>query len=161
LDVTGIDNSRFAIRICKERKLKKAINISIEQIGKFRKGSFDTIIMFGNNFGLFGSFKKAKVLLKKMHRITSKNAIIITENVEPYKTTDIAHISYHKFNKKRGRIAGQLRIRIRFRQYIRNWFDYLLVSQKEMKDILKGTGWKVKRFINSNNYMYTAIIEKE
>lgn len=161
MDVTGIDNSRFAIRICKERKLKKAINISIEQIGKFRKGSFDTIIMFGNNFGLFGSFKKAKVLLKKMHRITSKNAIIITENVEPYKTTDMAHISYHKFNKKRGRIAGQLRIRIRFRQYIRNWFDYLLVSQKEMKDILKGTGWKVKRFINSNNYMYTAIIEKE
>jgi hypothetical protein len=30
-----------------------------------------------------------------------------------------------------------------------------------MKDILRGTGWKVEKFINSEKYMYTAIIEKE
>ena len=57
-------------------------------------------------------------------------------------------------------MAGQIRMRIIFKNYISNWFDYLLVSKKEMKDILNGTGWKVKKFIDSGNYMYIGIITK-
>ena len=132
----------------------------IEKINKFKPNSFDTIIMFGVNFGLFGNFKKAKKLLKTLYKITSPNALIIAESNDPYKTNDPVHLSYHKLNKKRGRMAGQIRMRIRFKNYISNWFDYLLVSKKEMKDILNGTGWKVKKFIDSGNYMYIGIITK-
>lgn len=161
LGVVAIDNSPLAIKVCKKRGVKHAKVLPIEQIGKFKPDCFDTIIMFGNNFGLFGSFKKAKLLLKKFHKITSPSALIITENVDPYKTEDPVHLAYHKFNRKRGRMPGQLRIRIRFRNFIGDWFDYLLVSKKEMKEILKDTGWKVRKFIDSDNYMYSAIIEKE
>lgn len=161
LDVVAIDNSPLAIKVCKKRGVKHAKVLSIEKIGTFKLNTFNTIIMFGNNFGLFGSFKKAKLLLKKFHKITSPRALIITENVDPYKTEDPVHLSYHKFNKKRGRMPGQLRIRIRFRNYVGNWFDYLLVSKNEMREILKDTGWKVKKIIDSESYMYSAIIEKE
>jgi len=161
LDVIGIDNSPLVIKVCKKRGLKKAKVMSIEEIEKFKTNSFDTIIMFGNNFGLFGSFKKAKKLLKTLHKITSPEALIIAESNDPHKTEDTAYLSYHKFNRERGRMSGQLKIRIRFKTYISDWFDYLLVSKKEMKDILRGTGWKVEKFINSEKYMYTAIIEKE
>lgn len=160
-DVVAIDNSPLAIKVCKKRGVKHAKVLPIEHIDKFKPNSFDSIIMFGNNFGLFANFKKAKLLLKKFHRITSSSALIITENVDPYKTEDPVHLAYHKFNKKRGRMPGQLRIRVRFRNYIGNWFDYLLVSKNEMKEILKDTGWRVKKFIDSDNYMYSAIIEKE
>ena len=135
--------------------------LPIEQIGKFKANTFDTIVMFGNNFGLFGGFNKAKRLLKQFHKITGPGALIITENLDPYKTKDLAHLSYHALNKTRGRMPGQLRIRIRFINYTGDWFDYLLVSKKEMKEILKNTGWKVKKFIESGNYWYSAIIEKE
>ncbi len=161
IDVVAIDNSPLAIKVCKKRGVKHAKVLPIEKIGTFKPNTFDTILMFGNNFGLFGGFKKAKALLKKFHKITSPNALIITENVDPFKTEDPVHLSYHKFNKKRGRMPGQLRIRIRFRNYIGDWFDYLLVSKKEMKEILKDTGWKVKKFIDAGDYMYSAIIEKE
>lgn len=161
LDVVAIDNSPLAIKVCKKRGVKRAKVLPIEKTGTFKLNTFDTIIMFGNNFGLFGSFKKAKLLLKKFHKITSPSALIITENVDPYKTEDPVHLSYHKFNKKRGRMPGQLRIRIRFRNYVGNWFDYLLVSKNEMRKILKDTGWKVKEIIDSESYMYSAIIEKE
>ena len=161
LDVIGIDNSPLVIKVCKKRGLKKAKVMSIEEIEKFKTNSFDTIIMFGNNFGLFGSFKKAKKLLKTLHKITSPDALIIAESNDPNKTEDPAYLSYNKFNRERGRMSGQLKIRIRFKTYISDWFDYLLVSKKEMKDILRGTGWKVEKFINSEKYMYTAIIEKE
>lgn len=117
--------------------------------------------MFGNNFGLFGSFKKAKTLLKKLHKITSPSALILAESNDIYKTDDPVHLSYHKFNEKRGRMPGQLRIRIRFKKYIGDWSDYLLVSKDQMKDILKGTGWKVRKFIDSDKSIYIAVIEKE
>ena len=116
--------------------------------------------MFGNNFGLFGSPKKAKLLLKKFHKITSKDALIIAESSDPYKTNNPKHLAYHEFNRKRGRMPGQLKIRVKFGNITGDWFDYLLVSKDEMKDILKGTGWKVREFIDSELPVYSAIMNK-
>jgi SAM-dependent methyltransferase len=161
LKVTAIDNSPLAIRVCKKRGVKDARVLPIEKIAIFKPNTFDSIVMYGNNFGLFGSFKKAKMLLKKLYRITTPRAVIIAESNDPYKTKDPAHISYHKFNLRRGRMAGQLRIRLRIRNYIGDWFDYLIVSRPEMRNILKGTGWKVKKFVDSGRSMYVAVIEKE
>ncbi len=159
-DVTAIDNSPLAIKVCEKRGVKQAKVLSIEKIDTFKPNTFDTIIMFGNNFGLLGSFKKAKILLQKFHKITKPGAIILAESNDIYKTDDPAHLSYHKLNRKRGRMPGQLHIRIRFRNYVGNWFDYLLVSKNEMKEILKDTGWKVRTFIDSDKSSYIAIIEK-
>ena len=89
------------------------------------------------------------------------NAVIIVESNDPYKTSDPSHLAYQKRNRKRGRMSGQLKIRIRFRESIGDWFDYLLVSQKEMREILKGTGWKVRKFFESGKSAYAAVIAKE
>lgn len=84
-DVLGIDSSPLAIKICKMRGLKKAKVMPIEEVN-FKPSHFGTIIMMGSNFGLFGSFKKAKRLLKKFHRMTSKNGLIIASTRDTYKT---------------------------------------------------------------------------
>lgn len=159
LDVLGIDNSPLAIKVCKLRGLKKAKIMSIEDID-FKPKSFDTIIMMGSNFGLMGNFKKARRLLKKFHKITSDGGLIVAETRDPYRTDKPAHLEYHELNRKRGRMVGQVRIRIRFEKYATPWFDYLFVSKEEMDEILKGTGWKVKQFTDSGNALYIAIIEK-
>jgi hypothetical protein len=129
----------------------------------FKKNAFDTIIMMGNNFGLFANFNKARKLLEKFHRIASRNAIIVATTNDPYKTDNPAHLAYHKRNREKGRMSGQLRIRIRHKQYVGRWFEYLLVSKQEIKEILKGTGWEVEKFIDSNGARparYLAIIRK-
>jgi 2-polyprenyl-3-methyl-5-hydroxy-6-metoxy-1,4-benzoquinol methylase len=161
LDVTGIDSSPLAIRVSRLRGLKKAKVMPIAEIGEFRPRSFDTILMLGNNFGLFGSFNNARLLLRKLDKITFPNAIIIAETNDPYRTENKFHLLYQKFNRKRGRMAGQMRIRIRYMKYVGRWFDYLIVSREEMKEILKGTGWKVKKFIDSSSSPYAAIIQKQ
>jgi SAM-dependent methyltransferase len=160
LDVLGIDISPLAVKVCKLRGLKKVKVMSIEE-ADFKPNSFDTIIMMGNNFGLLGSLKKARKLLKKFHKITTKNALIIASTRDPYKTDNPAHLEYHKLNKKKGRMGGQVRIRSRFRKYVGKWFDYLMVSKEEMNQILEGTGWKIKEFLDSENSNYIAIIEKQ
>jgi len=158
-DVLGIDLSPLAIKVCKLRGLKKAKSTSITQINS-KLGKFDTMLMLGNNFGLFESYSRAKWLLKRFHKITSEKARIIAESMDPYKTDEPAHLEYHKFNRKQGRMSGQVSIRVRYKKHASRWFDYLLVSKDEMAHILEGTGWRVKRFIDSENSMYIAIIEK-
>lgn len=159
-DVLGIDVSPLAIEVCKLRGLKKTRTMSITQISS-KLGKFDTVLMLGGNFGLFASFKRAKWLLKRLHKITHKGAKIIAESTDPYKTTDPLHLEYHEFNRKRGRMPGQLRIRVRYKKYVTPWFDYLIVSKDEMEEMLTGTGWRVKNFIDSETSVYIAIIEKE
>jgi hypothetical protein len=158
--VTAIDNSPGAIKVCKLRGVKNVRLRSIDDIGKFKVGSFDSVIMMGNNFGLFGGFKKAKRLLKQLHAITSPEGQIIAEAVDPYQTNEALHLAYQKCNRARGRMSGQLRLRVRHGKIIGPWFDYLLVSQKEMKEIMAGTGWKVSKILPDKGPGYTAIITK-
>jgi SAM-dependent methyltransferase len=158
-DVLGIDVSPLAVKVCRLRGLKKAKVMPIEEVN-FKPSSFDSVIMMGNNFSLFGSFKKARRLLKKFHSITSEDALIIAETRDPYKTDNPSYLEYYEFNKRRGRMSGQLRGRVRFERYIGKWFDWLMVSKEEMVEILNETGWKVKEFIDSEDSQYIAIIEK-
>ena len=159
LEVLGIDNSPLAIKVCKLRGLRNAQVVPINQISS-KLGIFDTVIMLGNNFGLFGSYEGAKRLLKKLGGITSEEGRIITSTRDVYKTDDRNHLSYHRLNRKRGRMAGQLRMRVRYEKYATPWFDYLMVSKEELENILDGTGWKVNRYIDHDSSLYMAIIDK-
>ncbi len=161
LDVTGIDSSPLAIKICKLRGLRNARVLSIDHVNDFKTDSFDTVILLGNNFGLFGGFRKAKILLRKLRKITSADATIIATTVDPYQTKYPIHRRYQQLNRRRGRMPGQLRIRIRHGDLIGPWFDYLLASKREVEQIVDGTAWKVTRFIKSTGPAYAVVIAKE
>ncbi len=159
LEVLAIDNSPLAIKVCKLRGLRNAKVVPIGQISS-KLGVFDTVLMLGNNFGLFGSFEGAKRLLKKLSRVTSTKGRIIAQSSDVYKTNNPDHLSYHELNRKRGRMAGQIRLRVRYKKYATPWFDYLLVSKEEMENIFDGTDWRVSRFIDSDGPIYIVIIDK-
>jgi SAM-dependent methyltransferase len=158
-DVTPIDNSPLAVRISRERGLDKAMLRPFEQIHRFPADSFDTVVFFGNNLGLLGSRTQGRRLLRQLHRITSPAARIIGESRDPYRTRDPLHRRYHRRNRARNRMAGRLRIRVRHQAAIGAWFDYLLLSRNQLKDLLRGTGWKVERFIEEG-FLYFAVMVK-
>ena len=160
LNVTAIDNSPLAIRLCRKRGVKDARVLAIEQIDRLPASSFDTVAMFGNNFGLFGSFKKARRLLRLLHHLTTPKAVILAGSLNPYQTRLAAHLRYQRRNRQRGRMGGQIRLRIRFRDIKGPWFDYLLVSPTEMKDILAGTGWRQHKILRGDGPVYVAVINK-
>jgi hypothetical protein len=93
--------------------------------------------------------------------MTSKNARIIATTNNPYETEDSDNLDYHRFNRERGRMGGQLRLKVRYRKYATPWFDYLMVSREEMEEILNGTGWRVSKFIDTGDSHFAAVIEKE
>jgi len=157
--VVGIDVSPLAIKTSRARGVKDARVLPFTQIHR-GLGMFDTILMMGNNFGLFGSRARARWLLRRLHGITTPDARIVAESNDIYQTRNPDHLQYHQFNRRRGRMSGQLRFRVRYASYCSPWFDYLMVSPDEMKEILEGTGWRVGRFLKSTGSPYIAVIEK-
>ena len=161
LDVVGIDNSPLAIKVCKLRGVKEAEMIDLHEM-KEDLGIFDTIIMLGNNFALFGNPTAAKKTLKKFFKMTSENGRIVAECMDPYPTDNQDHLEYHARNRTRGRYSGQITVRFRYLKHISSWGDLLFLSKEEMKEIIKETGWKITNFIDNNETShYLAIIEKE
>jgi SAM-dependent methyltransferase len=159
-DVLGIDNSPLALEVCRQRGLKHTELVPLQKLSP-KLGIFDTILMMGNNFGLFGNREEAKKMLRKLSGITSRQGRIVAETRNIYQTEVPEHLKYQELNRKKGRMSGQTRIRVRYRFYTGPWFDYLQVSKEEMKDILEGTGWQINKFIDSERSIYVAIIEKK
>ncbi|MFX1573881.1 MAG: methyltransferase domain-containing protein [Promethearchaeota archaeon] len=160
-EVLAIDNSPLAIEVCKERGVKNTKILAFKDIDQLNEDIFDSIVLFGNNFGLFGNFHDGKAILKKLNSLTNNNSIIIAESNDPYKTADPVHLNYQELKRKEGKMPGQIKIRARFRNYIGNWFEYLLVSKEEMTEFFKGTGWTVREFIESESSRYIGIMEKD
>ncbi len=169
LKVTGIDISPLAIRTCRARGLKDARVMGIGELPG-GLGTFDTIVLYGNNFGLFGTPERAKRLLRRFHGMTGPRARIIAESNDVHPRRGVrptvaqgemrCHLAYQKNNRKRGRLPGQLRIRVRYLRYVTPWFDYLLVSKGEMAKIVAGTGWQIARTFDAGTSIYVAVLEK-
>lgn len=158
-DVLGVDVSRLALKVCRLRGLEKTRLISINDITP-SLGIFDTILLMGHNFGLFENPRKAARLLKRFHNMTSEKGRIIASSLDPHATKAPEHLEYHRRNRRRGKPAGQVRLRVRYKKYATPWFDYLFVSREQMEDILEGTGWKLARCMQAKTGSYVAIMEK-
>lgn len=159
LDVTGIDISPLAIEVSKARGVKDTRVMSITRVSR-KIGIYDTILMMGNNFGLFSNKKRARWMLRRFDSMTPADSRIIAQSLNPHQTDDQDHIAYHATNISMGRMAGQVRIRVRYKTYITPWFDYLMVSTQEMAEILHGTGWQMQEILGSGGANYIAVIGK-
>jgi SAM-dependent methyltransferase len=158
-DVVAIDASPGAVEVCRRRGVRDARVLSVYEVDE-SLGELDTIVMMGNNFGLFASVRKAKRLLRRFHRLTSERGRIVAETRDVHTTDDPAHLAYLERNRRRGRMPGQIRIRVRYRLHATPWFDYLMVSPEELAGILEATGWTLGQTIESED-TYIAVIEKE
>jgi SAM-dependent methyltransferase len=153
--VVGIDISPGAVEVARERGVRDVRLLAFEEVDD-SIGQFDTIVMLGNNFGLFGSPSKARRLLRRLRPLADR---IVAASIDPHATEDPAHLAYQERNRRRGRMAGQLRLRVRYRDLIGPWFDYLFVSPDEMASILEGTQWRITRLLQSGSAYYVAILE--
>lgn len=162
-DVVAIDNSPLAVQLCKRRGVKDARVMPFTAVSR-KLGEFDSLVAFGNNFGLFGGFERAQWLLRRLKGMTSNGARIVASTLDPYVTALPEHRSYHRLNRSRGRMGGQLRLRVRYLTMATPWFDYLIASPDEINKIAKGTGWHVAGMISidlPDIRPYVVVLERE
>jgi SAM-dependent methyltransferase len=157
--VTGVDISPLAIKVARARGVRDARVAALDDLSP-RLGRFDTVVMFGNNFGLLGGAAGAARRLRLLNRITTPDARILASSLDPYRTDDPAHHAYHQRNRARGRMRGQIRLRIRHRQWATPWFDYLFVSPEEMDALARSGGWRLSRILADEGAYYVGVLVK-
>jgi SAM-dependent methyltransferase len=155
-DVVGIDVSPGAVAVAQRRGVKDVRLLAFEEVDE-SLGSFGTVVMYGNNFGLFGSRVNARRMLKRLRPLAER---IIASSNDPYRTDDAAHLAYQARNRERGRMSGQLRLRIRYRDLVGPWFDYLIVSPDEMRELAEASGWNVRRYVQDKRSYYVGVLDR-
>jgi len=162
LDVVGLDASPLAARAAKLRGVQEVWNAPLHDL-KERIASFDALIFYGNNFGIFANPSNAHRQLAMLARHTKDGAKIFMESTSSYFGGAPAMTRpYYAQNLLRGRAPGQVRVRYRYDDMWGKWFDWVYVSPREMRHVLRGTGWRQERILAStSNEPYVAILTKE
>jgi SAM-dependent methyltransferase len=158
-EVVAIDASPLAIEVCRRRAVRDARLLPVEKVGRELR-PLDTIVMFGNNFGLLGRPRRARTLLRRLYRLTTPNATLLAATRDPYATNDPYHHAYHERNRSRGRAAGQIRLRVRYGPFMTPWQDQLFVSQAELTEVVADTRWRITEILDSGAGNYVAVLEK-
>lgn len=159
LDVLGTDISPLAIRVSRVRGLRRARVIPAARIPK-AWGPFDTVLMLGNNFGLLQDRVRGRRFLRRLYGLTTDRGRILAGDRDPYAGAPEEHRRYHRRNRRRGRMGGQIRLRVRYRGSATPWSDYLFLSRAELRELIRGTGWRVVRFLPPRGSLYIAVLEK-
>lgn len=156
--VTALDTSLGAIEVARRRGVRDTVLATVDEFSRATV-RYDTFLLLGNNLGLLEGAERAPVLLAALARLAAPGARIVAQGSDPYGTTDPLHAGYHEANRARGRLGGQLRLRLRYRELATDWFDYLNCSVEELETLLAGTAWRLKSIDDRDRPYYLAVME--
>jgi SAM-dependent methyltransferase len=162
LGVVGLESSPLAAKAAKLRGVNEVWLKPIQYMDT-RIASFDSIVLFGNNFGIFETPTRARHVLVQLAEGTKLSARIFAESTSAYFGGAPAFDrSYYRLNKARGRSPGQVKLRYHYGHFVGPWFRWLYVTQSEMRSILVGTGWHLERVLGAHpSEPYVAILAKD
>ena len=157
IDVVGLDISPLAVKVCKKRGVKKCVAGSALDL-PFKNGTFDTIIMMGNNFGIAGTLPKTRRMLMNFRELLGANGIVIAHSIDPTLTSNPENLAYHERNRKRGLPIGQVKIKLEYKKAVSSWFYLLLVTPEEMRKLAEETGWSFDKLIVGQDASYIGVL---
>ncbi|MGA7833719.1 MAG: methyltransferase domain-containing protein [Acidimicrobiales bacterium] len=160
-DVVGLDASSRAIEAATLRGLSNVWRASIDDLGR-KIDSFDSVVLYGNNFGLFETPERARALLSEWAVKSRPFTRLFLESTSAYfGGAPGMDRSYYRRNRELGRPPGTVRLRYRYDDEVGGWFTWLFVSPREMRSILRGTGWRQTRVLSSRtSEPYVAVVER-
>ena len=157
-EVLAVDPSPLAVEVSRRRGVADARVLGLRDLDE-SLGRFDTIVMFGNTFGLFGDARKAKARLRGLAAVTSERSRILASSGSPTGAKNPHHEAYLERNRQRGRLPGQIRFRVRHRRAATPYFDFLFVAPDEMAQLAEAGGWRLVRTIGEGS-AYVGVLEK-
>jgi SAM-dependent methyltransferase len=159
LDVVAIDISPGAVDVCRRRGVLDARLLPLAEVDD-RLGTFDTVLLMCGNLGLAGNAEGTKALFRRLHEVTAPDGRIVFDSVDPHVENDAADLAYLERNRARGRMPGEVTIRIRYTGLLTPWFDLLCLSAVELEGLLAGTGWRLAWTLEAELPDWYGMLEK-
>jgi len=159
-EVVGIDLASLAVEVSRLRGVEDARVMDATNMD-FPDSHFDTVLMMGANLGIVGEVPEIQGVLSSLDRVTKPDGIIIGSTRDPLTTENPVHLAYHEMNRQRGKPPGLVRIRVNFRDVRGEWFEFLMVGEELLAEILEPTNWKISKIYGYGNGDYIAILSKK
>ncbi|QGN45978.1 class I SAM-dependent methyltransferase [Micromonospora sp. WMMD558] len=157
LPVTGLDTSAGALDVCRRRGVRDLVHGTVDaHVADGRR--YDTFLLLGNNLGLIEGRERAPGFLAALAALARPGAQVIAHGTDPYGTRDPVHTGYHERNRRRGRLGGQLRLRLRYRELGTPWFDYLVCSAEELGALVHDSPWRLTDVDDQDAPYYLATL---
>ena len=154
-DITGIDISDGAVDVCRARGHAMVYERDI-MADTIPGAPYDTILLFGNNIGIAGDLAGAAHLLGRLKDATTPGGQLLIASRDVHITRDKQHLTYSRRNLDDDRQAGQMRMRMEYRDMIGGWFDWLHPTPDELRQIADQSGWQVDRLETARKGAYGA-----
>jgi 2-polyprenyl-3-methyl-5-hydroxy-6-metoxy-1,4-benzoquinol methylase len=156
LDAVALDVSAGAVEVCRRQGVQNVFHGTIDDLPSTEL--FDTFIVLGNNLGLIGSPEKAQGFFDAIALRMRPGGRIVGGCLDPYQTDDPDHLAYHQANIAVGRMAGQVRLRTRYRRLASDWFDLLWMSMAELAALARQSGWQITDSMPGP--LYAVVLER-
>ncbi|SIO88481.1 bifunctional 2-polyprenyl-6-hydroxyphenol methylase/3-demethylubiquinol 3-O-methyltransferase UbiG [Nocardiopsis sp. JB363] len=153
-DVVGLDPSPGAVEVACQRGVAAELgSIAHPPEGI---GTFDTLLLLGNNLGLLQGAQAAPGVLRQLASLARPGALLIGTGMDPA-GSDPDHAAYQDRNRIRGRMPGQIRMRVRGGAVATEWFDYLLLNPHELDRLIQPSPWRWET-IHEQGPKYLAVL---
>jgi RimJ/RimL family protein N-acetyltransferase len=125
-DVTAVDNSPRAVRVCRDRGVADVRVADLNDPPGDRL--WGAVLLLCGNLGLGGSYSGVRALLTRLAELCAPGAILIGDTVEP-------------------RNAPKCRLRIRYRDVATPWWGQYNIPVAEIATIVEDTGWTLDKHL--------------
>lgn len=161
LDVTGIDASPRVAAIASRRGVRDVRVASACERLPFKRGEFETVLLFGNNLGICGSRAGLEKMLGEIARVTNKDARILATSRAPG-TVNRKHRAYWERRLKQGAEFGVVRLQLQFNASVQE-IDWYWIAPSALVELGWRNGWRVTEIFGSGNADegYAVVLEKK
>jgi SAM-dependent methyltransferase len=158
-EVVAIDVSPLALEVSCLRGVRDCRLMDVRAMD-FSEAHFDTVVMYGNNFGIGGGVEETRVVLQDLYQVTKEDGRVIASTRDPLETDNPTHIAYHQRNRERGQPPGLVKIRVVFGGEPSEWFKLLMLGRDELTELLEPTAWRVEKLYASGAEYFFALGKK-
>ena len=155
IDVTGLDSSKGALEVARERGLK---NVVCSRLLDYKQDTYDTLLVLMNGTGIFERIKLVGDYLKHLKTLLNLGGQILIDS------TDIAFM-YEEEDGSYWRDAsrdyyGEVTFSLSYKDQESNSFDWLYLDFETLKKLSKENGFDCELVLEGKHYDYLARLIK-
>lgn len=152
LDVVALDVSPGALEVARRRGVEATFLGTVEDLAAADPEPFDHFLGLGNNLGLMANPAQAIPFLNALRRLGRNDAPFVGTMLDPYAGAAPVHLAYHEANRAAGRLAGEVRIRVRYQRTTTPWFGLFWASPQELDQVVQRAGWRITDLLEGAIY---------
>ncbi len=145
IEVTAIDISADAVKIMKQRGVKKAFTQNIFST----KEKYDTLLFLMNGIGLTGTLIGFVDFLQQAKSLVNKNGQLL------FDSSDISYL-YDELPKPENNYFGEVSYCYEYKAQKGNWFNWLYLDQETLIRTANQNGWQCEIIFDDDEDQYLA-----